>query len=118
MHNVFVYGTLKKNGPNHFLLEGSEVKGEATVCGTLYDFGLPGFKRVGRGLVHGELYRVDNETLSRLDDLEGYSEHNPKSLYKRVLVPCVYGGAMSTLAFIYEVNLPTDMAEVIKGGKW
>lgn len=88
-HLVAVYGTLKRGFHNHYLLETSVFKGLARAPGKLYVRGLPFFKRVSdvpMG-VYCELYSVDDETLARLDRLEGYREHNPEtSLYNRVEV--------------------------------
>ena len=73
---VFVYGTLKRGGRNHHLLAGQEFLGEARTLPRyrLYDKGPypclveePGHGRA----VEGELWRVDEPTLARLDRLEG-----------------------------------------------
>jgi gamma-glutamylaminecyclotransferase len=83
-HLVFVYGTLKKTYGNNRLLQTSEFLGEDTTIG---DFRMKqvGFPAVWKareddeisdaekpfyGKVSGEVYRVTDEVLERLDNLE------------------------------------------------
>jgi gamma-glutamylcyclotransferase (GGCT)/AIG2-like uncharacterized protein YtfP len=75
---VFVYGSLKRDQPNHHWLEGSSCWGQAQLAGVaLYDLGpFPMAVAVAPGagatpLLQGELYGVDGATLARLDRLEG-----------------------------------------------
>jgi gamma-glutamylcyclotransferase (GGCT)/AIG2-like uncharacterized protein YtfP len=109
-HLVFVYGTLKSGFHNHFLLEGSEFRGPASVQGKLYVAGLPYFKRAHGAITRGELYLVDDTTLERLDRLEGYREHNPEtSFYNRVKVQYQHGHLPDDdtgggEAWVYEYN--------------
>lgn len=76
MHNVFVYGSLMRGFGNHGLLESSAFISEATAEGLrLYTLGA--FPAVlsgddGDSPVRGEVYSVDDETLARLDRLEGH----------------------------------------------
>ena len=78
-HLVFVYGTLKRGCCNHGWIRGGFFVGEAqTEAGfRMYDLGgYPGmYEAPGNGLsIRGELWRVTDEGLSRLDileDLEG-----------------------------------------------
>ena len=85
MTRVFVYGTLKRGGANHFILAGQQFLGPArTPPGyTLHlieDY--PGMVRAAddRAGVVGELWAVDVGCLLRLDELEGVIE----GLYERV----------------------------------
>lgn len=85
---LFIYGTLKRGGENHALLESQFYLGAArTVPGyTLYSLGsYPGLVAEPGDLagVEGELWRVDSPCLTRLDDLEGLGE----GLYVRQPVP-------------------------------
>lgn len=71
---VFVYGTLKKGFSNHErFLKGKEKISDAVLHGyNMYSLGrFPGIV-VGKGNVYGEVYEVNQETLRRLDALEGY----------------------------------------------
>jgi gamma-glutamylaminecyclotransferase len=85
MTRVFVYGTLKRGGANHFILAGQQFLGPArTPPGfTLYSLGdYPGMVRAAddKTGVTGELWAVDVGCLLRLDELEGVTE----GLYERV----------------------------------
>lgn len=79
MHTVFVYGTLKAGYSNHHLLETSEkATGTAITTGQyeMYHAGFPMVKNGNKntGQIVGELYTVDDETLKRLDRLEGHPD--------------------------------------------
>ncbi|NBO92570.1 MAG: gamma-glutamylcyclotransferase [Planctomycetia bacterium] len=70
---LFVYGTLKRDGVRHPALLGATFVGLATTrpCYSLFDLGsYPGMKR-GDGVVHGELYEVDQRSIPHLDAVEG-----------------------------------------------
>jgi gamma-glutamylaminecyclotransferase len=85
---VFVYGTLKRGGSNHFLLSRQKFVGTArTRTGfTLYDLdGYPGMVAEAAAAegVAGEVWSVDAACLDELDRLEGTEE----GLYARGKVP-------------------------------
>lgn len=72
-HSVFVYGTLKKGFGNHLFLKDQKFCGEALIRGTLVSLKwFPGYIATGNDVVKGEVYSVDDETLKRLDHLEGH----------------------------------------------
>jgi gamma-glutamylcyclotransferase (GGCT)/AIG2-like uncharacterized protein YtfP len=88
---VFVYGTLKSGyGNNEFHLGTSEFVGEAVVAdATLMAVSsFPGAIEAHGEHVKGEVWRVDEQTLARLDRLEGCPH-----MYERRLVPTKYGDA-------------------------
>lgn len=91
-HRLFVYGTLLRGEPNHELLRGSSFLGEtATASGfRLLDCGsYPGMVRAaGAGSVCGELWEIDEDTLRRVDELEGHPD-----LFWRTRVRLVRGDA-------------------------
>lgn len=80
---IFVYGTLKRNHPNHFLLEDLISSNDAVYVGPrttllLYPlvtglYGIPYLiNKSGSGKrILGELYSVSKRGLVRLDELEG-----------------------------------------------
>lgn len=84
---VFVYGTLRKGGHNHGVLNGAKYVGVDYIEGfTLYDlpYGFPCIVK-GEGRVMGEVYEVDDDRiLERLDILEGYKvQYEEDSMYLR-----------------------------------
>jgi gamma-glutamylcyclotransferase (GGCT)/AIG2-like uncharacterized protein YtfP len=101
MHKVFVYGSLKKGFGNHSLLTDSHYLGP-----------YPGVVS-GEGIIHGELYEVDDTTFSRLDRLEGYP-----SFYGREETP-INIGEDQVIAWMY--TLPDTWhtgSRVIESGVW
>jgi len=121
-HTVFVYGTLMSGFWNHRLLEEGKAKslGKATVDGTMYGMSVPIVDIKGKGIVHGELYQVGDQTLAKLDRLEGH--HPGKTMrdygYVRTEIT-THGGAK---AWIYalgglDVNLWTR-SSIIESGDY
>jgi gamma-glutamylcyclotransferase (GGCT)/AIG2-like uncharacterized protein YtfP len=75
IHNVFVYGTLKRGHRLHGRMAPCEYRGEAVVRGlTLMDLGpFPAAVRNPTGKIRGEVYRVSTSVLETLDSVErGY----------------------------------------------
>lgn len=76
-HLVFVYGTLKKGYYNNRLLDGQEFVSEATTKPKyrLYNLGsFPGLiedNETGKA-IKGEIWRVEERVIPRLDRLEGH----------------------------------------------
>ena len=83
MYNVFVYGTLKKDGSNHHLLRNSKfLNNEILKDHSIYvpdGFSFPLLLEDKGGKVHGEVYKIDDNTLTRLDMLESEGH-----LYNRI----------------------------------
>ncbi|PTX96419.1 gamma-glutamylcyclotransferase family protein [Opitutus sp. ER46] len=87
-HLLFVYGTLKRGGPNHHLLAAQRYVAPArTVPGhTLYHLGeYPGLVADPADAegVAGELWSVSSACLAALDRFEGV----PEGLYRRQRLP-------------------------------
>ncbi len=80
--HLFVYGTLKRDGPAAGLLADSVLLARATVPGTLYrtEKGYPALMLAGGGKVHGEVWRCPWSLLQRLDEHEGVEDR----LFRRV----------------------------------
>lgn len=120
-HLVFVYGTLKSNKHNHGMMSGSDFEGKATIRGTLYASGLPMFRNEGDGIVHGEVYKVSDDLLERLDWFEGYREDKPEnSFYKRISVAAeMHGDAQSEAecaVYVYEYNNDCSAYQPVESG--
>ena len=77
-HTVFVYGSLLKGMGNHSVLGSAEFVGSGSITGYLM-YSLGGFPAIKQDPdtnlkpIRGEVYKVDDEGLRRLDSLEGYS---------------------------------------------
>ena len=70
---VFVYGTLRKGYNNHYLLKTSRYLCDTTTKGYKKDMGgIPAVDIRQEGIVEGEVYEIDDETLKKLDLLEGH----------------------------------------------
>tara|TARA_Y100000593_G_C4317736_1_gene341825 strand:+ start:1498 stop:1908 length:411 start_codon:yes stop_codon:yes gene_type:complete len=76
INKVFVYGTLKKGYHNHDFLEGSELIGTAESLSKFKMINLGGFPAVLYNSddgykISGEIYKINDKILERLDFLEG-----------------------------------------------
>lgn len=99
---VFVYGTLKRGQPNHYLLEDGVHLGDCTIGDNYCMVRMGWFPGVVRGpnfegTVAGEVYEVDQQTLCALDILEGhpnfFRRHKVATKFKNAwiyLVPTAY----------------------------
>ena len=111
---VFVYGTLKKNQRANYMLNDSEYIGEGYIENyVMYNLGaFPGikFERGDENKVYGEIYKVDSETLERLDSYEGYP-----SFYGRDKV-IVY--PQQIICDVYVYNGTCNKIDIIEKGVW
>ena len=75
---VFVYGSLKRGYKLHYLLESQLFVADAVTqpLYRLFDLGsYPGLIEWPEGLaIHGEVYQVDADGLTQLDEVEGVAE--------------------------------------------
>jgi gamma-glutamylcyclotransferase (GGCT)/AIG2-like uncharacterized protein YtfP len=113
---VFVYGTLRRGGVRAMpeIFPGSKFVGDAKVSGRLYDLGAyPGLLLDESGSpVAGEVYEVDEETLSKLDEIEASSHY----VRKRVEVSVVDD---RMTCWVYEPNPELyDLRTSITSGDW
>jgi len=97
MTRVFVYGTLRRGFGNHRLLAGARFLGEARTARAYRMVSLGGCPGMlaGTSRVVGEVYEVDDETLLRLDRLEGHPY-----MYRRE--PVRLHGFAKVEAYIYQ----------------
>lgn len=106
---VAVYGTLRRGGGNHRLLQNESLVGHTSVPGfdmLQVSMSFPGVVD-GDGNVVVEVWEVSKEAFARLDILEGYP-----NLYTRRLIPTEFGDA-----WIYIWNGPNNGAK-IQSGDW
>ncbi|WP_051353114.1 gamma-glutamylcyclotransferase family protein [Thalassobacillus devorans] len=118
---LFAYGTLRKHQPNHFHLKDAELVSEqARTTGRLYEG--PSYYPVlmeEDTAVYGELYKVDDETLAKIDELEGFQERGLDNLYDRKMKE-VETDQGSYQAYVYYLSPNRkEMAETsIQYGDW
>jgi gamma-glutamylaminecyclotransferase len=93
-HLIFTYGTLMRDEINHRLLATARFVAEAHTepCFELFDLGhFPAMSAGGQTVVRGEVYAVDDQTLVRLDRLEGHP-----TLYQRTPLRLADGQEVQT----------------------
>jgi gamma-glutamylcyclotransferase (GGCT)/AIG2-like uncharacterized protein YtfP len=93
-HQIFVYGTLMRDEINHRLLATARFVAEAHTepCFELFDLGhFPAMSTGGQTVVRGEVYAVDDQTLVRLDRLEGHPD-----FYQRMPIRLADGQEVQT----------------------
>lgn len=119
---IFVYGTLRRNEENYYLLQNEQcIAQQCWTNGLLYDTseGYPALKGTTKGKVYGELYLVDKEKLQELDRLEDYNGPGQKNLYNRIKQQ-VYTDNGAFEAFVYTIapDYQHLLAQQIDYGDW
>lgn len=115
--NVFVYGTLRRGEGNHRLLESARFVGAGRTVKAMTMIDVCGaFPAVvtgpGPSRIVGEVYAVDDETLLRLDRLEGVPH-----FYDRDVFVIELEGGEQVCAMTY-VQREADGRPVIASGDW
>ena len=126
MNNVFVYGTLLSGQGNNRLLGDSPCAGKGYINGyRMYSLG--GFPAIVAAhtaeRVEGEVYVVDDETLDRLDMLEGYSRGNTDNQYRNMyevekVIVSTENGTVSCEVYTMSHQDPFDDDTWIESGSW
>jgi len=121
---LFVYGTLRRGQPLYPHLDADKARfiGEGRIVGRLFDLGeypgaTPDPKRFStvRGEVH-ELYDAP-DTLSILDDIEGFDAKRPeRSLFERRETDVTLDSGRTVRAWVYFYRRPLlDATEIPDG---
>ncbi|NPV01443.1 MAG: gamma-glutamylcyclotransferase [Brevinematales bacterium] len=123
---LFVYGSLMKNAPNHYIIEStSKFIAQGTIKATLYDLGV-GFPGVveekNSDEVYGEVYELSDDELDDIDQFEGYNPADKgDSLYIRKLTEVRTFKKETLKAWVYFLapkRLKTFSHSKIPGGRW
>ncbi|WP_449622360.1 gamma-glutamylcyclotransferase [Robertmurraya sp. Marseille-Q9965] len=117
---VFVYGTLRKHGKYHHLLNGSHCLAEqAWTFGELFDtgHGYPAMKNSDQQKVYGEIYEIDDATLLKLDILEDYKEGRVDNEYDRIVIDA-FTDSSTHRCFVYIENQTGLGTITIPHGDW
>ena len=118
---VFVYGTLRRGGSNHFRMAGAEFISSGTIRGCMYRIDwYPGLILDPTGdEIHGEVYAVDTDLLSALDIFEGLSAGEIEgSEYRRVETTVVKQDSQALAAWVWEWLGIVDESQRISDGDW
>lgn len=118
---VFVYGTLRRGGSNHFRMEGAEPIADGRISGRLYRISwYPGLvlDETGDDIV-GEVYSVDLEMLGNLDAFEGVSAGETEdSEYRRIQTTVTRADGETLKAWVWEWLGEVDEAQRLDHGDW
>lgn len=118
---VFVYGTLRRGGSNHFRMAGAEFIAAGTITGWMYRIDwYPGLVLDDAGdEIHGEVYSVGPELLSALDIFEGLSAGEIQgSEYRRVQATVMKQDSQTLAAWVWEWLGIVDESQRVSGGDW
>ena len=118
---VFVYGTLRRGGSNHFRLAGAEFVTAGTIAGRMYRIDwYPGIVLDAAGdEIQGEVYAVDPELLAALDVFEGLSAGEIEgSEYRRVRTTVMRQDSQTLSAWVWEWLGITDETQRLTDGDW
>ena len=118
---VFVYGTLRRGGSNHFRLVGAEFVTAGTIAGRMYRIDwYPGIVLDAAGdEIQGEVYAVDPELLAALDVFEGLSAGEIEgSEYRRVRTTVMRQDSQTLSAWVWEWLGITDETQRLTDGDW
>ena len=119
---VFVYGTLRRGGSNHFRMAAAEFISAGTVSGRLYRVHwYPGMVLDDEAgdEIHGDVYAVDAETLATLDVFEGLSAGEIQgSEYRRVRSTIMLQDSRTITAWVWEWIGMTDESQRLADGDW
>lgn len=117
---VFVYGTLRRGGSNHFRMAGADFIIPGTVRGRMYRFDwYPGLVvDATAGEIMGEVYAVGADQLAALDEFEGISATEIEgSEYRRVRVQ-VNSSNGPVIAWFWEWLGAVDEKQRVAHGDW
>lgn len=118
---VFVYGTLRRGGSNHFRMAGAEFVAAGTITGRIYRIDwYPGLVLDDAGEeIHGEVYSVTPDQLSTLDVFEGLSAGEIEgSEYRRVQTTVVRQDSQTLTAWVWEWLGLTAESQRLTDGDW
>jgi gamma-glutamylcyclotransferase (GGCT)/AIG2-like uncharacterized protein YtfP len=116
---VGVYGSLREGLSNHRVLSNSKLIGTFQTLPeyTMYDLGsYPGVKPEGNTSLFIEVYNVSENTLDKLDTLEGYhSYESPNNYYDRRRIDSPYG---EMYIYYYNNKYGTNKIKTVASGDW
>lgn len=122
MLKIFVYGTLREGGANHYFLTKAKcLLKQAWTHGALFDtnHGYPVMKQDNTKKVIGEVYEISESDLTLIDDLEGYEWNGTNNLYERIALNVYNDKDQSVKAITYITGRSlSNASEEIAFGDW
>jgi len=117
---VFVYGTLRSGGSNHFRMAETDFVGEGKISGRMYGIAwYPALLCGGETWVKGELYRVSDSALNALDRFEGITSDSAEPReYRRVKVMVNLASGDTEEAWVWEWAGDVGSALPLDGEDW
>ena len=114
---LFIYGTLRRSGSAHHLMQGAEFLGLGTIKGRLVHVNqYPGLIIDSESEVKGELYSANDKLISELDRYEGCLESPP--LYSAEIVKVWLEDSEASRARAYVFQQLRSHHEPIESGDW
>lgn len=126
MH-LFVYGTLRKTFSPRAASAHSRFLSDAIYCGTAcitgYLYSLSNYPALvfdenSPSLVKGEIYQIDENTLTTLDEYEEIDSQNPNNEYQRCKLDIITDQGQALSVWVYVMNQKPDGKELIQSGDW
>ncbi len=118
---VFVYGTLRRGGSNHFRMDGAEFITEGRIAGKMYKIDwYPGLvlDQAGDDII-GEVYAVDAKMLGSLDSFENVSAGDVEGTeYRRVETTVTRPDGETLPAWVWEWLGEVDEHRRLGSGDW
>jgi len=116
-HLIFIYGTLRRGGRAHHLMQAADFQSKGLASGRLVHVDqYPGLIPCDDEQVMGELYLLNDQLLNELDRYEGCLESPPHYLRQETMVLLENGEKRS--AMVYTFQLLESHHEEIKNGDW
>jgi len=118
---VFVYGTLRRGGSNHFRMDAAEFIAKGRISGRMYRIDwYPGLVVDEAGDdIFGEAYRVDLELLGNLDSYEGITPgDNEACNYRRVATTVTCDDGQVLTAWVWEWLGEVEEDQRLRSGNW
>jgi gamma-glutamylcyclotransferase (GGCT)/AIG2-like uncharacterized protein YtfP len=117
---VFVYGTLRSGGSNHFRMAGSTRIAAGWVIGKMYRIDwYPALVLKEGEKIFGEVYSVNPSNLRALDQFEGLSAGEIEgSEYRRTKTVFSDETGQELDVWVWEWIGPIDESRRIEGGDW
>jgi gamma-glutamylcyclotransferase (GGCT)/AIG2-like uncharacterized protein YtfP len=118
---VFVYGTLRRGGSDHFRMASAKFITSGLITGRLYQVSwYPGLVLDDAGdEIAGEVYSVDSDMLGKLDSFEGISTDDTEgSEYRRVSTNVYHPDGGELTAWVWEWLGIISEDNRIQTGNW